>query len=150
MKFSFQISWEAQILSFSDSSDGKKLPEMQETRVWSCQEDSLEKGMTTHSSILAWRIPWTEDPGRLQSMGLLRVKQDWSDLAWTHLGTPDNPVFWEGAYWILTIVFLLVIKIIFFKLSLLLMVKRKLRISLEAADLRNAYYVNLLKFLFLV
>ena len=38
------------------------------------QEDPLEKGMTTHSSILAWRIPWTEDPGRLQSMGSQRVR----------------------------------------------------------------------------
>ena len=38
------------------------------------QEDSLEKGMTTHSSILAWRIPWTEEPGGLKSMGSQRVK----------------------------------------------------------------------------
>ena len=37
-------------------------------------EDPLEKGMATHSSILAWRIPWTEEPGRLQSMGLQRVR----------------------------------------------------------------------------
>ena len=46
----------------------KNLPEMQETRVQSlCQEDPLEKGMETHSSILAWRIPWTEEPGGIQS-----------------------------------------------------------------------------------
>ena len=46
------------------------LPTMQETRVQSLgQEDSLEKGMVTHSSILAWRIPWIEESGRLQSMG---------------------------------------------------------------------------------
>ena len=38
--------------------------------------DSLEKAMATHSSTLAWRIPWTEEPGRLQSMGLLRVRHD--------------------------------------------------------------------------
>ena len=38
------------------------------------QKDPLEKGMATHSSFLAWRIPWTEEPGRLQSMGLQRVK----------------------------------------------------------------------------
>jgi len=45
-------------------------PAMQETQVQSLgQENSLEKGMTTHSSILAWRIPWTEEPGGLQSMG---------------------------------------------------------------------------------
>ena len=49
----------------------KNLPAMQETQVRSLgQEDSLEKGMATHSSILAWRIPWTEEPGGLQSMGL--------------------------------------------------------------------------------
>ena len=40
------------------------------------QEDPLEKEMVTHSSILAWRIPWTEEPGRLQSMGLQRVGHD--------------------------------------------------------------------------
>ena len=40
------------------------------------QEDPLEKGMATHSSILAWRIPWTEESGGLQSMGLQRVRQD--------------------------------------------------------------------------
>ena len=45
-------------------------PAMQETRVQSLgQEESLEKGMETHSSILAWEIPWTEEPGGLQSMG---------------------------------------------------------------------------------
>ena len=49
----------------------KNLPAMQETRVRSLdQEDPLEKGMATHSSILAWKIPWTEEPGRLQSIGL--------------------------------------------------------------------------------
>ena len=48
----------------------KNPPAMQETRVRSpCREDPLEKRMATHSSILAWSIPWTEDPGGLQSMG---------------------------------------------------------------------------------
>ena len=48
----------------------KNPPAMQKTWVQSLgQEDPLEKGMATHSSILAWRIPWTEEPGRLQSMG---------------------------------------------------------------------------------
>ena len=48
----------------------KNLPAMQGTQVQSLdQEDPLEKGMATHSSILAWTIPWTEEPGRLQSMG---------------------------------------------------------------------------------
>ena len=49
----------------------KNLPAMQETWVrFLGQEDPLEKEMATHSNILAWRIPWTEEPGRLQSMGL--------------------------------------------------------------------------------
>ena len=48
----------------------KNLPTMQETWVQSLgREDPLEKGMATHSSILAWRIPWTEEPGELQSTG---------------------------------------------------------------------------------
>ena len=52
----------------------KNLPAMQETRVRALsREDPLEKGMATHSSILAWRILWMEEPGGLQSMGLQRV-----------------------------------------------------------------------------
>ena len=43
------------------------------------------EGMATHSSILAWRIPWTEEPGRLQSTGLQRVRYDWSNSACTHI-----------------------------------------------------------------
>ena len=55
----------------------KNLPAMQETRVQSLGwEDPLEKGQATHSSILAWRIPWTEEPGGLQSMGSQRVGHD--------------------------------------------------------------------------
>ena len=55
-------------------SDGKASSAMQESRVQSLgQEDPLEQGMATHSSTLAWRIPWTEEPGGLQSMGLQRV-----------------------------------------------------------------------------
>ena len=55
----------------------KNLPAMQETWVLSLgQEDPLEKRMATHSSILAWRIPWTEEPGGLQSMVLQRVEHD--------------------------------------------------------------------------
>ena len=51
----------------------KNLPEMQEIRFQSLgQEDPLEKGMATHSNILAWEIPWTEEPGRLQSMGITK------------------------------------------------------------------------------
>ena len=52
----------------------KNLPAMWETQVLSLDwEDALEEGMATHPSILAWRIPWTEEPGGLQSMGLQRV-----------------------------------------------------------------------------
>ena len=55
----------------------KRLPAMRETRVQSLgQEDTLEKEMATHSSILAWRIPWMEEPGGLQSMGSQRVRHD--------------------------------------------------------------------------
>ena len=55
----------------------KNLPAMQEIQVQSLGwEDLLEKDMATHSSILAWRIPWTEDPGGLQSMGSQRVGHD--------------------------------------------------------------------------
>ena len=57
----------------------KNLPPVQETRVWSQgQEDPLEKTMATHSNILAWRIPWAEDPSGLQSMGSQRVRLDWA------------------------------------------------------------------------
>ena len=55
----------------------KNLPGMWETWVQSLGwKDPLENEMATHSSILAWRIPWTEEPGKLQSMGLQRVRHD--------------------------------------------------------------------------
>ena len=55
----------------------KNLLAMQETQVQSLsQEDPLEKGMATHSRILAWRIQWTKEPGRLESMGLQRLGHD--------------------------------------------------------------------------
>ena len=58
---------------------------MQETWVWSLGgEDLLKEDMATHSSIVAWRIPWTEEPGGLQSKGLQRAGHDWSDWACTH------------------------------------------------------------------
>ena len=54
-----------------------EMQEMQETRVWSLgQEDPLKKEVVTHSSTLVWRIPWTEEPGRLWSMGLQRVRHN--------------------------------------------------------------------------
>ena len=55
----------------------KNPPAMQETQVQSLgREDPLQKGMVTHSSILAWRIPWTEEPAGLQSMGSQRVRHN--------------------------------------------------------------------------
>ena len=55
----------------------KNLPAMQETWVQSQgQENPLEKGIATHSNILTWRIPWTEEPGGLQTMGSQRVRTD--------------------------------------------------------------------------
>ena len=55
----------------------KNLPAMQDTQVRSLgQEDPLEKEMATHSSILAWEIPWTEEPGGLQFLGMHRVRHD--------------------------------------------------------------------------
>ena len=57
----------------------KNLPEVQETQVWSLGwEDHLEKEMATHSTILAWKISETEEPGGLQSMGSQRVRHDWA------------------------------------------------------------------------
>ena len=57
----------------------KNLSAMWETRVWSLgQEDTLQEELATHSSILVWRIPWTEEPGGLQSMGSQRVGHDWA------------------------------------------------------------------------
>ena len=65
------------ITGFPGSSDSKESPAMEETWILSLGwEDSLEKDMATHSSILAWKIPWTEEPGRLQSMGSRRVGYD--------------------------------------------------------------------------
>ena len=56
----------------------KNLPAMQETQVQPLgPEEPLEEGMATHSSILAWRIPWAEEPGGLQSLGSQRVEHDW-------------------------------------------------------------------------
>ena len=64
------------------------LPAMQETQVQSLGgEDPLEKGMATHASILAWRIPWTKEPGELQFMELQRVGQEQITHTHTHTHT---------------------------------------------------------------
>ena len=70
----------------------KHLPPMQETRVWSLgREDPLEKEMVTHSCILAWRIPWMEKPGSLQSTGSQRVRHNWATSLYTSF-------FWTQPY----------------------------------------------------
>ena len=70
--YPLQYSWAS-----LSGSEGKVTPAIQETWVRSLGwEDPLEKEMATHSSILAWRIPWTEEPGGLQSMGSQRVRND--------------------------------------------------------------------------
>ena len=75
----------------------KNLPAMQETWVWFLsQEDPLEKGMATHSSLLAWRIPWTEKPGGLQSMGLQRVGHDWATFTFTEPPGKSQPLCFTG------------------------------------------------------
>ena len=70
----------------------KNLSAIGETWVQSLdQEDPLEKGMASHSSILAWRIPWTEEPGWLQSTGLQIVRHDWATITFTlPLWNQDN------------------------------------------------------------
>ena len=68
------------------------------------QEDPLEKKMSTHSSILAWKIPWTEEPGGLQSMGSQRVGHDWATN--THICIPHIP----SSFWILIFFFLFIKK----------------------------------------
>ena len=66
----------------------KNLPAMQETWVWSLDwEDPMEEGLATHSSILAWRIPWTEEPGGLQSVGWQRAGHNWVTNTHTHTHT---------------------------------------------------------------
>ena len=71
-----------QVLTSLVAQTVKCLSTMRETRIRSLgREDPLEKKMAIHSSTLAWRIPWTEEPGRLQSIWSQRVKLHWSDLA---------------------------------------------------------------------
>ena len=67
--------------------------ELQETQVWSLgREDPLEEVMTTHPSILGWRIPWIEEPGGLLSIGLQRVGDYWSDIACTRTHTHTRTI----------------------------------------------------------
>ena len=72
----------------------RNLPVIQETQVWSLgQEDPLEKEMATHYSILAWGIPWTEEPGGLQSVELQTVRHDWAPAPPESLGKGRSASF---------------------------------------------------------
>ena len=81
----------------------KRLSTMQETRVQSLGwEDPLEKERAIHSSPLAWKIPWTEEPGSLQSMGLQRVGHDFTSLHFKelkdlYLENCETPPLWQKA-----------------------------------------------------
>ena len=76
----------------------KRLPTMRETQVRSLdREDPLEKEIATHSSILAWKIPQTEQPGRLQSMGSQRVRHDRASLLSLYQGGRELMCDWELA-----------------------------------------------------
>ena len=74
--------WLFKKLLISGGAVVKNLPASAETQEMQVpalgQKDPLDKEMATHSSILTWEIPWTEEPGRLQSMGLRRVRHDWA------------------------------------------------------------------------
>ena len=75
------------------------LPAVWETWVWSLGwEDPLEEIMATHSSVLAWRIPWTEEPGRLQSVGSQRVGHNWASNTHTH-----TPFIVIVRYWLYSV-----------------------------------------------
>ena len=86
---------------FIPTSEVKNLPAMQETGVWSLGwEDPLEEEMVTCPSILTWRIPWTEEPGGLRSMGSQRVGHDWNDVTCRHalekeMATHSSDLAWR-------------------------------------------------------
>ena len=86
------LLWEQS--DFPGDSVAENLPAMQEMQVWSLgREDPLEEEMGTHSSILAWRIPWSEEPAGLQSMGLQRIRHDW-ETEYAGMGTGNSQYFW--------------------------------------------------------
>ena len=80
----------------------KNLPAMWETQIWSLGlEDPLEKGMATHSSILARKVSWTEEPGGLQSMKSQRVRHDWATKHTKALHTPSPSYHTQFVCWTL-------------------------------------------------
>ena len=76
IRFCLMLVVSSQEFGLPGGSVVKNLPAMQETGVQSLGREDLEEGMATHWSTLFWRIPWTEEPGRLQSMGSQRVEHD--------------------------------------------------------------------------
>ena len=85
---------------FPGGSVVKNLPAMQGTWVWSLGwEDPLQKGMTTHPSILAWKIPWTEESGGLQFLGSQKVKCNWATTTLI-APFPRNTIFHENNSWL--------------------------------------------------
>ena len=98
LKHKLESRFPGEILITSDSLVAqmvKHLPTMPVTLVWSLgQEDPVEKAMATYTSILAWKIPWTKEPGRLQSMGSQRAGHHWA----TSLSLSDmhmSPPLWQ-------------------------------------------------------
>ena len=88
------VSHELSRITHSLAQGVKNLPARQETQVWSLSQGGpLEKGMATHCSIFAWRIPWIKECGQLQSMGPQRVGHDW--VTSTHIH------FWRKIIWII-------------------------------------------------
>ena len=84
---------------FSVAQMVKNLPTMWETWVWYLGwEDPLEEGMVTHASILAWRIPWTKEPDKLQSLGSQRVRHDWVTDTHTHTHRQPSPLSHSGTF----------------------------------------------------
>ena len=83
------------VRGFPSGSAVKNLPAMQKTWVQSLgRENPLEEGIATHSSILAWKIPWAEEPGRLQSMGSYRAGHDWAHILVMTLSSRRRHSWW--------------------------------------------------------
>ena len=131
----------------------KNLPAMQ---VWSlCQEDPLEEGMATHSSILAWRIPWTEEPVGLQSMGSQRVGHDWETVHPVWIGKSLIRTWYFCIY--LRCSFIMLIKACSLKQMLLIkcssyifLFRKLLQESLQLLDIHhrwNCLFINRLSWL---
>ena len=93
------LSLHSSVLGFPRWLSSKESAAMQKTQVcFLGQEDPQEKKMATHSSILDWRIPWTEEPGRLQSMGLQKVRHNWATNTFMFKKKKDSLRKWTKFY----------------------------------------------------